>query len=76
MKLLNEIYAYQGKFNYEEQGNGAIPILGLRKERNLLSPLPNKRIRGFYQINHILVKVNLSNGLPTSLTNILYQQDI
>ena len=78
MKLLDEIHAYQGQFNYQElnefvqklcnrinnsyhQGTGAIPILGLKKEKNLLSPLPGKRIRDFYKINHILVKVNPSN---------------
>ena len=78
MKLLDEIHAYQGKFNYQElnefiqklcnrinnsyhQGTGEIPILGLEKERNLLSPLPSKRIRDFYKINHTLVKVNPSN---------------
>lgn len=62
MKLLDEIHAYQGKFNYEElhdfiqklcnrinneyhQGTGKIPVLHLQKEKNLLSPLPSKRIR-------------------------------
>ena len=78
MKLIDEIHAYQGKFDYEElhqfvqnlcnrinnsyhQGTGKIPILALKKERNLLSPLPNERIRDFYKIDHILVKVNPSN---------------
>jgi len=78
MKLLDEIHAYQGKFNYEElnqfvqnlsnrinnsyhQGTGKIPILALKKEKNLLCPLPNKQIRDFYKIDHILVKVNSSN---------------
>lgn len=78
MKLIDEIHAYQGKFDYEElhhfvqklcerinnsyhQGTGKIPILSLKKERNLLSPLPNDQIRDFYRINHILVKVNTSN---------------
>jgi len=78
MKFLDEIYAYQGQFNYEElhqfvqnlcnrinnsynQGSGKIPILSLKKERNLLLPLPNEQIRDSYKINHILVKVNPSN---------------
>lgn len=78
MKLLDEIHAYQGKFDYEElhqfvqklcdrinnsyhQGTGKIPILALKKERNLLSPLPHDRIRDFYKIDHVLVKVNTSN---------------
>jgi len=78
MKLLDEIHAYQGKFDYEElhtfvqnlcdrvnsqyhQGTGKIPILHLQKERNLLSPLPSKKIRDFYKIDHIPVKVNTSN---------------
>lgn len=74
MKLLDEIHAYQGKFNYEElhafiqnlcnrvnsqyyQGTGKIPILHLKKERNLLSPLPNRKIRDFYKIDHTPVIV-------------------
>jgi len=78
MKLLDEIHAYQGKFDYEElhhfvqklcdrinnsyhQGTGKIPILALKKEKNLLSPLPHERIRDFYKIDHILVKVNTAN---------------
>src|SRR5690625_805050 len=79
MKFIDEIHAYQGKFNYEQlhaftqklcdrinhqyhQGTGKIPILHLKKERNLLSPLPNKKkIRDFYRIDHIPVKVNTSN---------------
>lgn len=78
MKLLDEIHAYQGKFDYEElhqfvqklcdrinnsfhQGTGKIPILALKKERNLLSPLPHERIRDSYKIRHILAKVNPSN---------------
>lgn len=78
MKLLDEIHAYQGQFNYDElhdfvqklcnrinneyhQGTGKIPILHLQKEKNLLSPLPSKRIRDYYKIDHILVKVNTSN---------------
>jgi transposase len=78
MKLIDEIHAYQGKFDYEElhqfvqklcnrinnsyhQGTGKIPILALKKERNLLSPLPHERIRDLYKINHKLVKVNTSN---------------
>ncbi|MFB1050501.1 IS21 family transposase, partial [Paraliobacillus sp. JSM ZJ581] len=78
MKLLDEIHAYQGKFNYEElhdfvqklcnrinnayhQGTGKIPILHLQKEKNLLSPLPSKRIRDYYKIDHTPVKVNTSN---------------
>jgi len=78
MKLLDEIHAYKGKFDYEElhefvqklcnrinneyhQGTGKIPVLHLQKEKNLLSPLPSKRIRDFYKIDHILVKVNTSN---------------
>lgn len=78
MKLIDEIHAYQGKFNYEElhqfvqklcdrinhsyhQGTGKIPILALNKEKNLLSPLPHERIRDFYKIDLILVKVNTSN---------------
>lgn len=47
--------------NSFHQGTGKIPILALNKERNLLSPLPNERIRGSYKINHIPVKVNTSN---------------
>ncbi|MGP4083055.1 IS21 family transposase [Pseudalkalibacillus sp. R45] len=78
MKLLDEIHAYQGQFNYEElhqfvqklcdrinnsyhQGTGKIPILALKKERNLLCPLPNEQIRDFYKIDHQQVKVNTSN---------------
>jgi transposase len=78
MKFIDEIHAYQGKFDYEElhhyvqklcnrinnsyhQGTGKVPILALNKERNLLSPLPNERIRDFYKIDHTLVKVNPSN---------------
>lgn len=78
MKFIDEIHAYQGKFDYEElhqfvqnlcnrinhsyhQGTGKIPILSLKKERNLLSPLPNERIRDLYKIDHIPVKVNTSN---------------
>ena len=78
MKFLDEIHAYQGKFDYEElhqfvqklcdrinnsyhQGTGNIPILALKKERNLLSQLPHKRIRDFYKIDHIPAKVNTSN---------------
>lgn len=78
MKFLDEIHAYQGKFDYEElhkfvqklcnrinnsyhQGTGKIPILALKKERNLLSQLPHKRIRDFYKIDHIPAKVNTSN---------------
>jgi len=78
MKLLDEIHAYQGQFNYEElhafvqqlcnrinneyhQGSGKIPILHLKKEKNLLSSLPSKRIRDYYRIDHILVKVNTSS---------------
>lgn len=34
------------------QGTGKIPILALKKERNLLSPLPHERIRSFYKIEH------------------------
>ena len=78
MKLLDEIHAYQGKFNYEElnafvgelcnrinhsyhQGTGKIPILALEKEKNLLSPLPSRRLRDSYKIVSIPVKVNTSN---------------
>ncbi len=78
MKILDEIHAYQGQFDYEElhqfiqklcdrmnhqyhQGTGKIPILHLKKERDLLSPLPNRNIRDLYKIDHILVKVNTSN---------------
>ncbi len=43
------------------QGTGVIPILGLEKERNLLSALPSNRIRDFYRIKHTLVKVTPSN---------------
>ncbi|WP_077215152.1 IS21 family transposase [Bacillus dakarensis] len=81
MKLLDEIHAYQGKFDYEElhqfiqklcdrinnsyhQGTGKIPILALKKEKNLLSPLPHERIRDSYKIDHIHVKVNPSNMVP------------
>ncbi|MFD1039639.1 IS21 family transposase [Virgibacillus byunsanensis] len=78
MKFIDEIHAYQGKFNYEElhqfvqklcnrinnsynQGSGKIPILAFRKEKDLLSPLPNEKIRDHYKIDHKLVKVNTSN---------------
>ncbi|MBM7573737.1 IS21 family transposase [Aquibacillus albus] len=78
MKLIDELHAYQGKFDYEElhqfvqklcdrinnsyhQGTGKIPILALKKERNLLSPLPHERIRDFYKIDDKPVKVNTSN---------------
>lgn len=78
MKIIDEIHAYQGKFNYEElsqytqelcnrvnneyhQGTGKIPILMFQKEKDLLSSLPQKRIRDAYKINHTLVKVNSSN---------------
>ncbi|MBW8352166.1 IS21 family transposase [Bacillus sp. IITD106] len=78
MKIIDEIHAYQGKFDYEElhqfvqdlcnrinhsyhQGTGKIPILVFKKEKDLLSPLPNARIRDSYKIDHILVKVNPSN---------------
>ncbi|MFP3919951.1 IS21 family transposase [Lysinibacillus telephonicus] len=78
MKILDELHAYQGKFDYEElhqfvqklcdrinnsyhQGTGKIPILALKNERNLLSPLPHERIRDSYKIHHKLVKVNPSN---------------
>src|SRR5690625_1577708 len=47
--------------NSYNQGTGAIPILGLEKERNLLSTLPSEKIRDFYKIKHTLVKVNPSN---------------
>lgn len=67
MKLIDEIHAYQGKFDFEglhqfvqklcdrinnsyHQGTGKIPILALKKERNLLSPLPHERIRDFYKL--------------------------
>lgn len=43
------------------QGTGVIPILGLEKERNLLSALPSNRIRDFYRVKHTLVKVTPSN---------------
>jgi len=78
MKILDEIHAYQGQFDYEElhhfiqklcnrmnhqyhQGTGKIPILHLKKERDLLSPLPNRNIRDLYKIDYILVKVNTAN---------------
>lgn len=47
--------------NSYHQGTGAIPILGLERERNLLSALPSERIRDFYKVTHTLVKVNPSN---------------
>src|SRR5699024_4983319 len=47
--------------NEYHQGSGKIPILHLKKENNLLPSLPSKRIRDYYRINHILVKVNTSN---------------
>lgn len=43
------------------QGSGKVPVLNLKKERNLHSPLPNRKIRYFYKIKHIPVKVNTSN---------------
>src|SRR5699024_948689 len=74
MKVLDEIHAYQRQFDDEElhhfiqklchqyhQGTGKIPILHLKRERDLLSPLPNRSIRGLYKIDHTLVKVNTSN---------------
>ncbi|MCR2820025.1 IS21 family transposase, partial [Lederbergia panacisoli] len=78
MKIIDEIHAYQGKFDYEKlhqfvqnlcnrinhsfhQGTGKVPILAFKKEKSLLSPLPNVRIRDSYKIDHILVKVNTSN---------------
>lgn len=47
--------------NSYHQGTGKIPILALKKEKNLLRPLPNKQIRDFYKIDHKQVKVNPSN---------------
>lgn len=47
--------------NSYHQGTGKIPILALKNERNLLSPLPHERIRDSYKIHHKLVKVNPSN---------------
>ena len=47
--------------NSYHQGTGAIPILGLEKEKSLLSPLPSERIRDFYKVTHTLVKVNSAN---------------
>ncbi len=47
--------------NSYNQGTGKIPILLFKKEKNLLSPLPNERIRDYYKIDHKLVKVNPSN---------------
>lgn len=78
MKFLDEIHAYQGKFDYEalhqfvqklcnrinnsyNHGSGKIPILAFKQEKDLLSPLPNERIRDHYKIDHKLVKVNPSN---------------
>ncbi|GGK09451.1 IS21 family transposase [Lentibacillus kapialis] len=78
MKFIDELHAYQGKFDYEElhqyvqklcnrinnsynQGSGKIPILAFKQEKDLLSPLPNERIRDHYKIDHTLVKVNPSN---------------
>lgn len=78
MKLLDEIHAYQGKFNYEElhefvqklctrinqsvnQGTNKIPLFAHKKEKNLLQPLPQEKIRDSYKIKHTLVKVNASN---------------
>src|SRR5699024_275561 len=43
------------------RGTGKIPVLHLKQEKDLLSPLPNRNIRGLYKIDHILVKVNTSN---------------
>ena len=81
MKFIDEIHAYQGKFNYEElhqfvqklcnrinssynQGSGKIPVLAFKKEKDLLSPLPNERIRDHHKVDHTLVKVNPSNMIP------------
>jgi transposase len=47
--------------NSYNQGSGKIPILAFKKEKDLLSPLPNERIRDHYKIDHKLVKVNPSN---------------
>ncbi|ONK24707.1 IS21 family transposase [Siminovitchia sp. FSL H7-0308] len=47
--------------NSYHQGTGKIPILALKKEKNLLRPLPNERIRDSYKIDHKPVKVNTSN---------------
>lgn len=78
MKILDEILAYQGKFDLAElqayiskmadrinhsyhQGTGKIPVLELKKEKNLLLPLPEEKLRDSYKIKHTLVKVNASN---------------
>ncbi|WP_102271267.1 IS21 family transposase [Cytobacillus massiliigabonensis] len=47
--------------NSYHQGTGKIPILALKREKNLLLPLPRQQIRDSYRINHTLVKVNSSN---------------
>lgn len=43
------------------QGTGKIPVFSLKQEKNLLSPLPQDKIRDSYRIKHKLVKVNVSN---------------
>lgn len=75
---IDEIHAYQGKYNYEElhqfvqklcnrinnsynQEAGKIPILVFKKEKDLLSPLPNERMRDHYKIDHKIVKLTPSN---------------
>ncbi len=50
------------RVNHEvHQGTGKIPVLELKKEKNLLHQLPTVQVRDSYRINHKLVKVNASN---------------
>lgn len=43
------------------QGTNKIPVFAVKKEKNLLLPLPRQQIRDSYRIDHTLVKVNASN---------------
>lgn len=43
------------------QGTNKIPMFAVKKEKNLLLPLPRQQIRDSYRINHTQVKVNASN---------------
>lgn len=77
MKLLEEIHAYQGKYDMEglnnrinlmnnrinldiHKGTGEIPLKLLEKDKDLLKPLPNGKIRDLYKTIYNQVKVNKS----------------
>lgn len=56
VKRLNE------RINHSvHQGTGIIPALAFQKEKDLLSPLPSKRIRDQYKVKNNHVKVNSAN---------------